>query len=237
MQEHYQQALDVLMARNFHPWEGGEGRVAAQYVAALLGLAQTALQSRHATTAIDLLTRALQYPINLGEGKLPGSNENHIRYYLGCAWQQAGNQPRAHHEWQLATRGDGQPGSAQYYNDQPPDLLLYQGLAWLALGADTQAHELFARLVHYGTQHRDQTPAPDYFAVSLPTFLVFDDNPHQRHRIHCDYVTALGHIGLGHWAEAGALLRGILADEPSHQGSVIHLRFCEIAQGGFPHAH
>lgn len=237
MQTHHQQALDVLMARNFHPWEGGEGRVASQYVAALIGLAQAALQSQQVTTAITHLERALHYPVNLGEGKLPGSNENHIRYYLGCAWHRAGDQQRAHHEWHLATRGDGQPSSAQYYNDQPPDLLLYQGLAWLALGETTKAHELCTRLVHYATQHRDQTPAPDYFAVSLPTFLVFDDNPQQRHRIHCDYVAALGHIGLGQWDEARTLLQGILAVEPSHQGSVVHLRFCETAQGGFPHAH
>src|SRR5205814_7518508 len=30
-----QEALDLLLARKFHPWEGGEGKVTGQYVASL----------------------------------------------------------------------------------------------------------------------------------------------------------------------------------------------------------
>ena len=37
----------------------------------------------------------------------------------------------------------------------------------------------------------------DYFAVSLPDFLVFDDDLNGRNRIHCQYMAALGYLGLG----------------------------------------
>src|SRR5690606_36537895 len=36
-------ALDILTTRTFHPWEGGEGKVSAQYVCSLVELARRAL--------------------------------------------------------------------------------------------------------------------------------------------------------------------------------------------------
>ena len=46
------------------------------------------------------------------------------------------------------------------------------------------------------------TPEIDYFAVSLPDFLVFDDDLQLRNEVHCRYMMALGHLGLGQREEA-----------------------------------
>lgn len=231
----HQRALDIIMQRTFHPWEGGEGRVAAQYVQALLGLAKQALTRHDAHTARELLERALHYPTNLGEGKLPGSNENHIRYYLGVALAHSGDDVAARQSWQQATHGDNQPSAAVYYNDQPPDLIFYQALAWQALGEQSQAHNLFQRLITYAQAHRDDHVKPDYFAVSLPTFLVFDDHLTTRHRLHCDYMEALGQLGLGQHTTAQALFAHILTQDPSHQGSSIHQQFTHFVTGDTSH--
>ena len=42
----------------------------------------------------------------------------------------------------------------------------------------------------------------DYFAVSLPDFLVFEDDLDRRNRIHCHYMMALGYLGLGERGQA-----------------------------------
>lgn len=55
----------------FHPWEGGEGKVSTQYHRALLSLALKALEEKKPDKALLLLTASLSYPDNLGEGKLP----------------------------------------------------------------------------------------------------------------------------------------------------------------------
>jgi len=54
----YDEAVDILRRRSFHPWEGGEGRVAAQYVAGLIGVAQTLLPS-DAAAALAALDAAI----------------------------------------------------------------------------------------------------------------------------------------------------------------------------------
>ena len=80
-------AYQCLMRRNFHPWEGGEGKVTGQYVTGLVEKAKVLISVGDAPHAIDLLMRAQVYPHNLGEGKLYGAQENNIFYYLGCAYE------------------------------------------------------------------------------------------------------------------------------------------------------
>ena len=56
----------------------------------------------------------------------------------------------------------------------------------------------------------------EYFAVSLPEFLIFDDDYTIRNRAHCYYLMALGNIGLGNNEKAADFLKEAVAIEPSH---------------------
>lgn len=222
--DRYADALDILATRMFHPWEGGEGRVAAQHTIAIIGMAELALQHGHYAEAITLLGSAIAYPVNLGEGKLPGANENNLHYLMGVAYAALGDTTAARASWQLATRGDSQPTSAIYYNDQPPDMIFYQALAWRRLGDEARADAIFQRLIAYGHDHGDEQVRTDYFAVSLPSFLVFNDDPTLRNTIHCHYMRALGLLGLKH-PDAITTFDALLAHDTHHQGARFHRTF------------
>ena len=88
---HPQQALDIVMSRVFHPWEGGEGKVTGQYVASLIQMAREHIRHGEYDRAIVCLTRARSYPHNLGEGKLLTVPENDVFYYLGLAYELRGD--------------------------------------------------------------------------------------------------------------------------------------------------
>jgi len=218
------EALDVLMSRTFHPWEGGEGKVTGQYVIALVELAKDRLHAQDYRGAIDMLERARVYPHNLGEGKLAGVQENHIFYYLARAYEGLGQTGDARRCDEKASVGLSEPASPLYYNDQPPDMIFYQGLARQKRGQTGEARSIFRKLIDYGETHIDDTVTMDYFAVSLPDFLVFDDDLAQRNRIHCRYVMALGHLGLGNADEAAQQFAAILEQVPHHLGAAIHQR-------------
>jgi tetratricopeptide (TPR) repeat protein len=212
----HEAALRLLLARTFHPWEGGEGKVTAQYVASLLALARQALAGGQPANAVDLIERAQTYPANLGEGKLPGAQENAVVYHLGCAREALGDPDGAREAFEAATRGLLEPTSPLYYNDQPPGTIYYQGLAWQKLGRAERAAETFRRLVDYGLAHLDDTPIVDYFAVSLPNFLVFDDDLGRRNRVHCHHMMGLGYAGLGEDATAQEHFEAVLRLQPDH---------------------
>ena len=64
----------------------------------------------------------------------------------------------------------------------------------------------------------------DYFAVSLPDFLVFDEDLNERNRIHCHYMLGLGYLGLEDFAAAGAHFDAVLALDANHLGATLHKR-------------
>jgi tetratricopeptide (TPR) repeat protein len=218
------EAYRRLMQRNFHPWEGGEGKVTGQYVTSLVEKARALMATGEAGLAIDFLLRAQFYPHNLGEGKLFGAQENNIFYYLGCAYELKGETEQALECFTRASTGLSDLTSAMYYNDQPPDMIYYQGLALLKLNRVEEARAVFNKLVAYGKDHLNDEVVMDYFAVSLPDFLVFDVDLNSRNRLHCHYMLGLGYLGLGDTSAARKHFDAVLAGDANHLGASIHLR-------------
>ncbi|MCC7165226.1 MAG: DUF5107 domain-containing protein [Anaerolineae bacterium] len=217
-------AYTALMTRQFHPWEGGEGKTTGQYAASLVAQGNALIEAGAFSAAVERLQRALTYPPNLGEGKLINAQENNIYYALGRAYAGLGDTVNARASFERAAAGPGEPTSAMYYNDQPPDMIFYQGMARRAMGDDAGAREIFEKLVAYGQTHLNDDVQMDYFAVSLPLFLVFDEDLNARNRIHCHYMMGLGELGLGNPAAAQTHLNRVLALDANHQGALLHLR-------------
>src|SRR6202012_1620373 len=63
----HEQALALLMARHFPPWEGGEGQALGWFVRPHLALGKIALRGGDAAGAGDHFKPALPPPQNLGE--------------------------------------------------------------------------------------------------------------------------------------------------------------------------
>ena len=220
----YQKAFDLLIKRKFHPWEGGEGKVAAQYTYALIEMAKTDLQKGDFENAINKLEAAFTYPENLGEGKLPGMPENDIYYWLGSAQQLAGNKEEALSFFGKATMGKSEPSAAIFYNDQQPDKIFYQGLAWEKLNDPLRARQIFESLVQYGRAHMNDRIRLDYFAVSLPDLMIFDDDLDHRNIVHCLYMQSLGYLGLRNFEICETMLSEVLEKDAMHFGANTHLR-------------
>ncbi len=220
----HEKAYNCIMGRRFHPWEGGEGKVTTQYTIALLEMAKEALAAEEYGKAEKLLRQALIYPKNLGEGKLEGTKDNHIYYHLGLALEGQGRDDEARECFTAATAGTGEPAGAMYYNDQPADRILYQGLAYRKLGRTGEANACFWKLIDYGERHLEDPAKIEYFAVSLPEFLIFDEDYAARNRAHCYYLMALGSIGLGDRRKAAEFLDQAVKIEPSHMMCRIYSR-------------
>jgi tetratricopeptide (TPR) repeat protein len=228
----HQEALQLVTNRKFHPWEGGEGKVTGQYVVSLVELAKTLLgvagplnsdSKQNAQPAIEMLERARTYPENLGEGKLHGAQENHILFWLGVAHEKAGDSAAAKRFWKEASTGMQSPTPAVYYNDQNPETIFYQGLSLQKLGRKAEAMKRFQTLVNFGRKHLRDPIEIDYFAVSLPEFMVFDDDLNKRNELNCRYLIGLGLVGLGKPAGGLREFKNVLKLDPAHLSAQLHL--------------
>ena len=105
-----------------------------------------------------------------------------------------------------------------YYNDAKPDKIFYAGLCYRALGQEDKARCLFNKLLSYGKQHYFDHVTMDYFAVSLPDLLIWDDSLDTKNEIHCKYMLALGYYGMGDEKHAMDYLGEVEALDNNHQG-------------------
>lgn len=224
--ERYEEAKKLIESRNFHPWEGGEGKVPAQYKIYLIELAKSHMEKGSFEEAIKLLMSAKVYPHNFGEGKLEIAAENNIDYYLGCAYEGLKDFEKSNEYFEMASVGLDEPTDMMYYNDQPADMIFYQGLSLLKLGREKEAKGKFNKLCDYGEAHIFDDVKIDYFAVSLPDFLVFDEDLNKKNKLHCQYLMGLGYLGLKDFEKAKYHLNEAFKLDINHQGVKHHLQMC-----------
>lgn len=222
--EMYEKAYETIMSHTFRPWEGAEGRITAQYKTALVEMAKDRIKEKDCAEAEHLLERALVYPENLGEGRLEGTKDNNIYYYLGIVKRELGKKEESEKALHLAELGDNEPAGMMYYYDQPADMILYKGLAKRELGKAREAYACFNKLLDYGEQHLNDEMRIDYFAVSLPDFLIFEDDLNRKNKAHCYYLMGLSALGLGEKDKAEKHFQKSLEYDFNHQNSRIYLK-------------
>ena len=113
-----------------------------------------------------------------------------------------------------------------YYYDQPADMILCKGLAFEKLGEHRAACACFNKLIDYGERHVRDEVRIDYFAVSLPDFLIFEDDLTKRNEAHCYYLMGLGNLGLGNREKAAAYFAEVTERDHAHQNAILYGKMC-----------
>jgi tetratricopeptide (TPR) repeat protein len=142
---------------------------------------------------------------------------------MGCAYEGLGEKSKAHDYFEKASIGQDEPMPVFFYNDQQPDKIFYQGLAWGKLGNKAIARNQFNKLLDYGEKHLFDAIKIDYFAVSLPDLLIWEDDLDRRNKINCNYLKGLGHLGLGNITQAVGYLQKAHDMDINHFGVQVHL--------------
>ncbi|MEF2877602.1 MAG: DUF5107 domain-containing protein [Blautia sp.] len=218
----HKEAYEAIMSHQFRAWEGAEGKITTQYKTALLEMAKESFFSGVFEEAESYIEKALAYPVNLGEGRLEGTKDNHLHYWMGRVKECTGRKEEAQICWEKAGLGAQEPAGMLYYYDQPADMILYQGMAKLKQGRKREANARFYKLIDYGERHVRDKVKMDYFAVSLPDFLIFEEDLDRRNQAHCYYLMGLGKLGLGRKEEAEKDFDLALSLDPNHQNALIY---------------
>jgi tetratricopeptide (TPR) repeat protein len=201
-----QRSLEILLARRFHPWEGGEGLVSAQYVAAHVILGWRSLEAARPHEALDHFERARRHPANLGEGKHLLTPENHLHYFAGLARKALGDAGGSRRDFEQAAAIQPRLSSMTYY----------RALAEKELGHEEAASQLLHELRDLAASQLTAEVKVDYFATSLPNFLLFEDDLQKRNRVNSLYLIGLAQLGLGEATEAENCFREVLSLDVNH---------------------
>jgi tetratricopeptide (TPR) repeat protein len=207
-------ALQIVSTRKFHPWEGGEGQALGQYVATHLAIGRKALVSGDAACARQHFEKALGSPENLGEAKHLLANQSDIYYWMGVACDDLADKSAAKQYWTAAAmfRGDFQEMSVRKFSE----MTFFSALSWGKLGEKRRMQKMFRELLAFAKALYKEKANIDYFATSLPTMLLFDDDLTFRQQTKAVFMQAQAQLGLGKRGVAQKLLRTVLQREPNH---------------------
>ena len=210
----HEDAVQLLGSRQFQPWEGGEGGALGQHVRAQLALGRAALAQRDFAKARAHFEQAMAAPQNLSEAKHLLANQSDIHYWLGCACAGLCDDPAARRHWLAAAtfKGDFQEMTVRSFSE----MTYYSALSWERLGRKAQARKLLGGLLAYAQQLQKAPAQIDYFATSLPTMLLFEDDLQFRQETTALFLQAQAHLGLGRRSKALALLKIVLQRDPNH---------------------
>lgn len=189
-------ALNLLNKRNFHPWEGGEGKVSEQYIFSNIEIAKSFIEEKNYEEAINCLKNAKKFPKNLGEGKIYGSPEADINFYLGKCYDLLSDEANKIKYYSLSANEKVETSSNLSYKPEKVQMKYYQGLSLINLGNDLKAKETFKEMIEYAKNKIKIDAKIDYFAISLPEFLIFEQDLNKINQTHCFYILGLGYLGL-----------------------------------------
>jgi tetratricopeptide (TPR) repeat protein len=218
----HDQAAQLVGGRQFQPWEGGEGGPLGQHVRSQLALGRAALENQNFATARSHFEQALASPRNLSEAKHLLANQSDLHYWLGCACAAAGDVKSARHYWSAAAtfKGDFQEMSVRAFSE----MTYYSALSREKLGQREKARQLFRDLLAYARKLPREPAKIDYFATSLPTMLLFDDDLQFRQETTALFLQAQAQLGLGQKTKAKTLLQTVLRRDPNHALAADFLR-------------
>ncbi len=168
----------------------------------------------HLRSAIAHFQSALTAPRNLGEARHLLANQSDIHYWLGCAREVSGEKQQAKQHCRVAAnfKGDFQEMSVRAFSE----MTFYSALAWEKLGQPAKAKKLLRALLAYAQQLQKSEAKMDYFATSLPTMLIFDDDLQFRQETTALFLQAQARLGLGQAARAKVLVKKVLQRDPNH---------------------
>jgi tetratricopeptide (TPR) repeat protein len=208
------EARQRLDGRRFQPWEGGEGGPLGQHVHTELALGRAALARRDFPGALAHFEKAFVAPPNLGEARHLLANQSDLHYWTGVACAALGQQDKARRHWLAAAnfKGDFQEMRVRAFSE----LTVYSALSLQRLCQKARSEKLLRALLDHARRLERTEAKIDYFATSLPTMLLFEDDLSFRQQTTALLLQAQAWHGLGQIKIARSLLKQVLRRDPNH---------------------
>jgi hypothetical protein len=154
--------------------------------------------------------------LNLGESRHLLAEPVDLRFRLGCVLLSLGDRAGARAQWRAAADVEASAPEGTVRGETT----FASAMAAARLGRGATARRWFEALLRHARELRRRPVNIDYFATSLPTLLLFDDDLKARQTVMSIFLEAQARIGLGQTARGRALLRDVLRRDPAHAGAM-----------------
>lgn len=206
------EALEIMKARSFHAWEGGEGSVTSQYSNAYMALGRDALAKGETEEALELFKQGAEYPANLGEH--PGFFALvPLIFYRGLAEKALGRNADAYASFSRISEraaGNGLGG-------------VYAAMALAEMGQGEEARRRLLEILENAKAEAKKKTGEDFFYSGHPSPL-FEEDPQGLRKLQFQVVQGLAQLALDAKALARRTFRQVLESDPANGIAAEELR-------------
>ncbi|QOV18696.1 DUF5107 domain-containing protein [Blautia liquoris] len=181
----YKKAEILLENKNFHIYEGGEGKLTKNHRWLYILEAIRLCETTHYKAALKKMSAALIYPKNYGESESIYKQNSNVHYIKGCILEKLNRQKDANAEFQLAENEKEILGENMFY--------VARCLG--KTGYHERALTLYQQLIEDGRDKLKNQDLYGYFGVGLENPLPFELNIVRRNKINGLSECLLGYYG------------------------------------------
>jgi tetratricopeptide (TPR) repeat protein len=145
------------------------------------------------------------------------ANSSNIEFWLGEALAAKGETEKARHHWERAVRQRGDFQQMQVRSVS--EMTYWSALAMRRLGREEEAVSSFREILAYAESLERTVPKIDYFATSLPTMLLFEEDLENRQRITAMFLKGQALLGLGDHDQAHAAFAEVERLDHAHSAA------------------
>ena len=209
----YDEAIQLMTGRRFATWEGGRLDVVNHWVNAHLLRGQQKLAARQFAAALSDFQDAKTIPDNLpSDHDVGGGYAAEFAYWVGVAYEGAGDMDKAKQSWQEAVSAFAAMGGDM--DSDRGDQRYYQALALRKLGQDDRVEPMLRKLIASGNTALAQSGE----SADSTTPAIARQSPRSR-AANAHYLIGLGYAGLGDKDKAREEFTLALQSSPDHLGA------------------
>ena len=182
----YDRARRMLLAKSFHIYEGGEGKLTKYHRWLSVLEAWEAMKGGRYKEAQEKLTDALIYPLSYGEGKGYLEQDANVHYLAGQLEEKLGHPQEAENAYRKAAQ------EPKLVNE----ILFFTGLCEEKLGHQDTAEHYYQMLLAAGEEYAANPERYGYFGVGMETPLPFESDIRRNNLIKAYLLRMLAWRGL-----------------------------------------
>ena len=188
MQGNYTQAIELAKNRQFHVYEGGEGKLSKLHSWLYILEGNKYFKTGETAKALECYEQALEIPINYSEARNGLNEESHIFFHIGMAKERADDFSQATAAYYSAAADKG----------YVTELSIWRAFALMKIGKGNEAQKVLNLMVKEGEDlinHKEDHP---YF-IAGPAPLPFENDISKKNLISGLILKAYGYLGLGRY--------------------------------------
>ncbi|MCL2539482.1 MAG: DUF5107 domain-containing protein, partial [Oscillospiraceae bacterium] len=202
----YNEAIELAKDRQFHVYEGGEGKLSRLHNWLHILEGNRLFKDGNTQEALEYYDNALNIPKNYSEARNALNEESHVFFHIGMARENAGDFTEATAAYYTAAADKG------YVSE----ISIWRAFSLMKIGRGGDAQKVLWQMIAEGEALIQNCEEYPYFGGSSPAPQPFENDISKRNTVGGLVLKAYGYLGLGRYKKSEQAAKELEEIDPAN---------------------